>query len=202
MRCRCGLDRHPPRLVAVTGGPGAGKTALLQLLRSSFCRHVVLVPEAATILYGGGFPRASTLEGRAVVQRAIFEVQRQIERFSLAEHDAAVAICDRGTLDGLAYWPMDDDAYWREMNTTRDAELARYVAVLHMASPANGEGYSYTNPVRIETPEEAHRIDERLGAIWSRHPRYHRVAARRDFVEKLREATAWIAELVPECCRT
>jgi len=201
MRCHCPLDNHVPRLVAVTGGPGAGKTALLQLLRSSFCEHVVVVPESATILYGGGFPRPITLEGRGVAQRAIFEVQRQLERFVVAEHRPAIAICDRGTLDGLAYWPTEDDAFWIEMGTTREAELARYVAVLHMASPADGEGYSYTNPVRIETPEEAHRIDERLGAIWSRHPRYHRVAARRDFVEKLREAAAWVGDLVPECCR-
>jgi predicted ATPase len=201
MRCHCTLEEHTPRLVAVTGGPGAGKTALLQLLQASFCRHVIVVPESATILYGGGFPRATTLEGRVVVQRAIYEVQRQLERFAVTAHRPAVAICDRGTLDGLAYWPVDDDAFWQEMSTTRDAELAKYVAVLHMASPADGEGYSYANPVRLESPEEAHRIDERLGAIWSRHPRYRRVAARRDFVEKLQEAAAWIAELVPECCR-
>ena len=44
--CKAG---HQPRRLVLTGGPGAGKTAALELVRRTFCPHVVLVPEAAGI---------------------------------------------------------------------------------------------------------------------------------------------------------
>lgn len=55
--CNCRLPFHDARLVVVTGGPGAGKTAVLELAARSFCEHVAILPEAATIVFGGGFPR-------------------------------------------------------------------------------------------------------------------------------------------------
>ena len=71
-RCGC-VQVHPrARLVVVTGGPGAGKTAVLELLRHRVCEHVVILPEAAGIVFGGGFPRHATLAGRKASQRAIF----------------------------------------------------------------------------------------------------------------------------------
>jgi adenylate kinase len=39
-------DVHERRRVVLTGGPGAGKTALLELIRQSFCSHVKVLPEA------------------------------------------------------------------------------------------------------------------------------------------------------------
>lgn len=50
--CDCG-DRHVPRRVVLTGGPGAGKTAVLELIRLFFCEHVKTLPEAAGIVFGG-----------------------------------------------------------------------------------------------------------------------------------------------------
>ncbi len=49
-------------VVSLVSSPGAGKTALLELIRQSFCRHVVVLPEAASIVFGGGFPRHDDLE--------------------------------------------------------------------------------------------------------------------------------------------
>ena len=54
--CECS-DVHQQRRVVLTGGPGAGKTALLELIRQSFCAHVRVLPEAASVVFGGGFPR-------------------------------------------------------------------------------------------------------------------------------------------------
>lgn len=34
--CECS-ENHQPRRVVLTGGPGAGKTAVLELIRQSFC---------------------------------------------------------------------------------------------------------------------------------------------------------------------
>ena len=65
--CSCALE-HAPRLVVVTGGPGAGKTAVLEVARRELCRHVHLLPEAASILWRGLFRRHTTLPGRKAAQ--------------------------------------------------------------------------------------------------------------------------------------
>ena len=42
--CDC-TETHVPRRVVVTGGPGAGKTAALELIRpSSFCKYLQILP--------------------------------------------------------------------------------------------------------------------------------------------------------------
>lgn len=76
--CEC-RDAHVRRRIVLTGGPGAGKTALLELIRQSFCEHVTVLPEAASIVFGGGFPRHDDDECRRAAQRAIYHVQRQLE---------------------------------------------------------------------------------------------------------------------------
>ena len=40
---------------------------------------IVLVPEAATMLFTGGFPRSNDIEVVKYVQRAIFHVQKNLE---------------------------------------------------------------------------------------------------------------------------
>ena len=40
--------------MVLTGGPGAGKTAVLEVVRRTFCEHVTVLPEAASILFMGG----------------------------------------------------------------------------------------------------------------------------------------------------
>jgi hypothetical protein len=68
--CECS-DVHKRRRVVLSGGPGAGKTALLELIRQSFCSHVKVLPEAASIVFGGGFPREDDPLCRRAAQRAI-----------------------------------------------------------------------------------------------------------------------------------
>lgn len=70
--CEC-KEPHKRRRVVLTGGPGAGKTATLELIRQSFCEHVKVLPEAAGILFGGGFPRG----GAPAIQRAASSLTRR-----------------------------------------------------------------------------------------------------------------------------
>jgi predicted ATPase len=83
--------RHKQQTIVLTGGPGAGKTAVLELVRQQFCAHVEVLPEAAGIVFGGGFPRTGSLEWRRGAQRAIFFVQRELE--SIGEAESAVSCC-------------------------------------------------------------------------------------------------------------
>ena len=197
--CACQVE-HQPRLVVVTGGPGAGKTAVLEFVRRQFCEHVVVLPEAASILFGGGFPRSSSRAARRAAQRAIFHVQRELERLTLGTSHAAVILCDRGTLDGLAYWPGDHEAFFRDLSTTSEEELACYSAVIHLRTPSLHEGYDHSNPLRIETARQAHDIDARIASAWNAHPRYSTIPSENDFFTKATLALAAIAAQVPPCC--
>jgi hypothetical protein len=67
-------DAHPHKRIVPTGGPGAGKTAMLELVRQHFCEHVHVIRESAGVVFGGGFPRATRGPGLKAAQRAIFYV--------------------------------------------------------------------------------------------------------------------------------
>lgn len=201
-RCACNLTDHRCKLVALTGGPGAGKTAVLEVVRRSLCRHVAVLPESASIVFGGGFPRgASDLERRAA-QCAIYQVQRQLERIAEQSSAYAVALCDRGTLDGLAYWPGTPQSYFDEVGTTPSAELSRYAAVVHLRTPSLEHGYDHKNPLRIESPLLAAETDEKIMQAWQNHPRRVIIESSTTFVEKLLRAVTAIREQLPECCRS
>jgi predicted ATPase len=197
-RCIC-ESTHAPRTIVLTGGPGAGKTATLELVRQTFCTHVVILREAAGIVFSGGFPRDDSTATRRADQRAIYFVQRELE--SLAEpFNAALVLCDRGTVDGVAYWPGPDD-FWQSIGSTYEAELARYDAVIHMRTPTKQRGYNHDNPLRIETAAEAHAIDERIAQAWRAHPRYFEIAPTPQFLDKVSAALDVVRGLVPACCR-
>lgn len=200
-RCSCPRTTHAPKLVVVTGGPGAGKTAVLEVIRKNFCEHVGVLPEAASIVFGGGFPRESSLPARRAAQRAIYHVQRELEAIVLEERRVAVALCDRGTVDGLAYWPGTPESYFRGLGASLADEQRRYAAVIHLRSPSLELGYNHANPVRIESADEAAEIDARIESAWRDHPRRMVVESSVDFLEKLREAIDFIRGEVPPCCR-
>lgn len=200
--CDCELSPHCRRTVVLTGGPGAGKTAVLELVRRQFCEHVVVVPESASIVFGGGFPRGRTLPARHGAQRAIFHVQRELETVLAADDDIAVLLCDRGTIDGAAYWPGAPEAFWAEVGTTREAELARYDVVIHLRVPDAEHGYGHSNGLRVETAAEARVIDDAIAQAWRGHPRVLTVPSMTSFMEKARAAIELVRSELPDCrCR-
>lgn len=199
--CPC-RETHTGKRIVLTGGPGAGKTAVLELIRLSFCKHVRVLPESAGILFSGGFPRAREGELLRSGQRAIFHVQHELERAAVAaDGNAAVVLCDRGTVDGAAYWP-GPDTLWQGVGTTLEAQLSRYEAVIHLRTPSENGGYeNASNPLRIETAAEARAVDARIAEVWSQHPQLYTVQAAETFLHKAAEALEILRGLMPECCR-
>jgi predicted ATPase len=176
-------------MVVVTGGPGAGKTAILEVIQRHSTEHIHVLPEAAGIIFGGGFPRKGSDAGRRAAQRAIFAVQRELERFAIEEGSARLILCDRGTLDGLAYWPGDPKTLLDAMGTSREAELARYALVLHLRTPP-ADHYDHQNPLRVESAKEAMAIDERIISAWDGHPRRIFLDHSEEFLDKVARAIA------------
>jgi predicted ATPase len=196
--CDCGVI-HARRRVVLTGGPGAGKSAVLELIRLFFCEHVKTLPEAAGIIFGGRFPRSHTEPVLQAAQRAIYHVQRELESTGDAVN-AAVVLCDRGTVDGAAYW-IGAGNLFTSVGSTREAELARYDTVIHLRTPTSPRAYNHDNPLRVESVEEAAAIDQRILEHWSGHPHRIVVPATLDFLSKASHVLALLRDEVPECCR-
>lgn len=196
----CDCDgHHAPKRVVLTGGPGAGKTAILELIGHFFCPHVKVLPEAAGIVFGGGFPRNHEPQLRRAAQRAIFYVQRELEAVA-SVGDPAIVLCDRGTVDSLAFWPGPGD-FWEEVGTTLDTQLVRYDLVVHLRTPRIGGAYNLDNPIRIETLEEAADADDRILAAWSRHPNRVVIDATPDFLQKVSRTIDVLRAQLPPCCQ-
>ncbi len=187
-----------PRLIVITGGPGAGKTAILELARKTFCDQTAVLPEAATIVFGGGFWRKQMPYAKKSAQRAIYHVQRELERMVVEEGKVPFVLCDRGTLDGLAYWPGTEQTFLHDLGINRAKELKRYLMVIHLRTPAAENGYNHANPLRIETAAEAAEIDEKILRCWRGHTNRHIIDGTAHFLDKAERALGLLRhEIMP-----
>ncbi len=198
--CGCEKLRHRAKLVVLTGGPGGGKSAILELARLYLCRHVVFVPEAASVVFGGGFPRVPGLAGMQASQRAIFRIQREMEELARKNPEAGMVVCDRGTIDGLAYWPGKPNAFFESVGTTMEAELKRYSAIVHITTPALPNQYQ-KNSIRHESLRQAREIDKKISELWAPHPHHHEVSAATNFIDKATSAIQVLRDHLPKCCQ-
>lgn len=177
---------HDRCRIVVSGGPGGGKSTAVDMFRREIGERVAVVPEAATLLFAGGFPRTGSPDARRFAQTAIYQVQRNLEDVYASLYPERILLCDRGTVDGAAYWPVDGD-YFQAMGSTLEEEFARYDAVIFFESAAvGGMSIEGGNPQRIEDDVEATRLDRELRALWERHPRFLHVPHQRSFFEKIR----------------
>lgn len=185
--------------IVLTGGPGGGKTTAADLFRREIGERVVIVPEAATLLFSGGFPRVTELHARRAAQCAIFHVQRNLEDVQSVRFPERILLCDRGTVDGAAYWPDDPAGFFAAVGTTEAEELARYDAVIFFESAAvGGVAVEGGNPARIESNAEAVDLNRRLRAIWSKHPRFAIVQHNASFFKKLTFGLATLESIVAQ----
>jgi len=192
-------DRPRPLRIALTGGPGAGKTTAADLFRREIGDDVIVVPEAATILFGGGFPRVSEEAAERSLQRAIFEVQHSLEDVQATRYPDRILLCDRGSVDGAAYWPDGASEFFSMMNSSYEAELARYDVVLFFETSAvGGIRFEGGNRYRTESNDQAVALDRRLRDLWSPHPRFHLVPHSSSFIRKITVGLSILESVVAE----
>lgn len=170
--------------IVVTGGPSGGKTTLIEALQKDMAGQVSVVPEAASILYRGGFPRKTTALGKKHAQRAICFVQRELEDLITEENRVQAVICDRGSLDSIAYWPGDEVDFFKSLNTTKESELKRYDWVLHLDTANNGS-FDLSNPIRTESHKEAIELNELVKAAWAGHGKRIIIPHNDEFLHKI-----------------
>ena len=189
--------------VALTGGPGGGKTALVQELARdpAWWGRFLALPEAILVV-----GRVGVSAGEVLFQRLMVEVQRALEdavERALGAADRRLILCHRGTLDPLAYWldrGWSEPEFYAFTGTSREDHYGRYAAVIHLVTAADGAAAHYSrwpDAHRPEQIEDAVRLDRLLERIWRVHPRYYRLDNQgRDWASKSAEARDILSSLL------
>jgi CYTH domain-containing protein len=195
--------------VAVTGGPAGGKTTAMKELTKQFGDQVLVMPEVASILLDGGFPKP----GRDMVyspewaerfQNAVVPTQLSMEacfRDMALQRMARVIVCDRGLLDSAAYLGRGVDGFLTLFGFNLDDIHRRYDLVIHLESvavkrPDLYERVRHTNN-RYESAREAAEVDAAIQTAWARHPN-RVVVASHDIKEVTGEVVHFIAQYLRE----
>lgn len=183
--------------IVITGGPSGGKTTLIETLARDLKGKVTIVPEAATILYRGGFPRSSTPLNRRHAQRSICYIQRELEDLAEKETTGSTIICDRGFLDSIAYWPDSAEDFFKSLRTTLEAELQRYHWVIHLDT-AEGDSFDTLNPIRTESYQEAKELNRKTKLAWQAHSQRIIIPHETEFLTKIARAKLVIDKIMAD----
>ncbi len=183
--------------IVLTGGPGGGKTTATDLFRREFSKEISIVPEAATMLFSSGIGRTHDPHDLRCIQKAIYHLQKNNEFLVESLNRHSIILCDRGTLDGIAYWPDSHEDFFKTMGTTLEKELSNYHAVIFFETAARtGSNFKSGNPFRTEGDKEAIELDGRLEGIWSQHPRFHLIRSQESFINKIMQGIDTIKKTI------
>ena len=184
--------------VCLTGGPCAGKTtALVRILEhfTSLGYKVFTLPEIPTMMSTAGMNYLTTnpnlfYEGEKATLKLQLEIEDHFTRMAETCEKPVIIVCDRGTMDISAYMsPVMWQALMDETATnTVKLRDARYDAVLHLVSAANGAEQFYTtsnNSQRTEGIELARLLDKKVIEAWTGHPHLRVINNHEDFDKKL-----------------
>lgn len=173
--------------IVFTGGPSGGKTSIIDIAQRKYGHKVFTVAEAASVLYGGGFPRKPGDFAMRHIQRAIYFTVRELEDMAI-EEDAKLFLCDRGTLDSMAYWPKDSsESFLESVGSTMEKEIARYDVVIHLRPPKKADVYKLSG-TRIEDHKAALELDKKTEQAWAAHPKRFIIEDEPDFLLKVEKA--------------
>lgn len=99
------------RRIVLTGGPGSGKTSVLEKINQVYSSEgykVIIVPETATELMNNGITfkdgSISLVDFQELVMRLQLAKEEVVDRtIELMSNDKVIVVYDRGTIDNTAY---------------------------------------------------------------------------------------------------
>ncbi len=190
--------------IALTGGPCAGKSQVLEALKAGYGHKLHVLPEVATQLLempydqgGVGIPGKDiewSREWQDNFQRRIIEKQLVDEtlltQIASLSQEEAVLICDRGILDGAAYVEDGRESFLAQNNLELEQCLELYDAVIHLNSLATDnpqlyEELKHSNPSRFEDGDTARKIDEAIAHAYEGHKALIRIPAQPSIEDKI-----------------
>ena len=190
------------KVIALTGGPGGGKSTLLRKIAKDgdLGARVTICEEAIRGIWCVHLnPRSKEF------QCALVAIQAATEAMllgSLAHTHVCAIITDRGTLDPCAFWQAfgnSQESFFQMTGTTLEDHYRRYDLVIHLESAAVRAPEAclrYPLAHRPEDIAEAARLDQYLGELWSGHPRYAKIEATADITHKLSQGLALVRQLL------
>jgi CYTH domain-containing protein/thymidylate kinase len=202
---------EPVHMIVLTGGPCSGKSSSLASLTERLSDHgylVFVIPETATLIATNGIDRRRMDRASQVVmyEEAILDMQLAFEETytraisRIFPERKKVILLDRGVMDIKAFVSGEDFRLMLKRKGLKEIALRdRYHGVIHLVTAAEGaEAYygSANNGARIETPEEALRIDRATREAWLGHPRFKVIDNRGDFEEKIGRAFGAISQFL------
>lgn len=172
--------------IVLTGGPGAGKSTVINAIEQKFKKQILVMPEAASQVIEQGepsfiheYPSKDLDHFRdAIRQNSIRVVQNILEKFFLKQANRSMAdviVYDRGILDGAPYYGRGLDGFLNDFNLDLQEVYSRYDLIIHMESlavsdPKKYEQLLHTNPARFEDAVSAANTDKEIKRIWAGHP--------------------------------
>ncbi len=186
--------------IAFTGGPNSGKSSIIKIAKQVFGRKVEIAPEAATILWGGGYPRKDDSpihveQAQKIIYHMIGELEELVEKTS----DCEIILCDRFSLDGFAFWPSGLDGFLKTNgNSSVKKEFAKYDAVIYLPSPTDEKCYCNNNNTRTEDVKESLAIDKRIYDVCKKHHNFYKIENPNDYKSKTEQVLKILAEILKE----
>lgn len=181
--------------IAITGGPCAGKTSSLPILKNALTSKgylVFTIPESATELMANG--ATYPVCGNAVsFQTNVFKLQTAketlYESIAMDANMDVVILCDRGIIDCLAYLDEREQAEFLKKNAVEKRQLLnQYSGSFFLVTAAIGAPNAYgteANSVRFESINEAAICDRKILSEWSEHPHLCVIDNSTDFANKI-----------------
>ena len=194
--------------IVLTGGPCAGKTtALVKIIEhfSSLGYKVFIIPEVPTLFSQAGMDYltdnyAFFYEGEKATLEMQIALEDKFTRIAETIEEPTIIVCDRGTMDISAYMK---PAMWQDitsaLSTDSERLRARYDAVLHLVSAADGAEQFYTtanNSERTEGLELAREMDKKVISAWSEHPRLRVINNHENFDTKINRVLQEISNVL------
>lgn len=202
--------------LCITGGPGAGRTVIINHLSQVLEQKgysVFVVPNAATELLEHGIHTNDILNELAFQN---FVLNKQLDNERIYEqlrhyykNDKLIFIYDRGIADiGAFLGPGAFVGMLKKRQMSMADVHDRYDLVIHLVTAANGaiNFYKWNDPshpssisnLALDNPDEALKKDEAIKKVWNEHPNRHIINTYLDFSDKMKEAIRIVFENIGE----
>jgi predicted ATPase len=195
--------------IVITGGPCAGKTSVMEALKTKLNQDAVFVPECATLILSGGFPAPPDQKflgheqfdnWMRHFQCAVYHTQLALEDLATSEarlENKEMIVCDRGTIDAVAYHPEGMAGFTDQFGTTMTAMHIRYNLVIFLESLAVGQPELFGrvgNEHRYETLEHAQHVNQLTFDAWKLRSNFHFISSRLSLEEKTEQVHQLITQ--------
>lgn len=197
------MMKHRVFKVVLTGGPCGGKTKSIPFLTKELEAKgfkVFSVSEVARYLKSSGaqFADMPAYDYQIFVINRMLYNEDEVLRLTDYYDKDIVILYDRALFDNAAYIPYADFLKLFEAYNLKEKDaLARYDAVFHLVTAANGAlEYYMADSNRLETPEEACELDLATQKAWSNHPKHTIIDNSTDFEGKLNRLLDGVLEIV------